>query len=214
MLYNRGWVLDLSEQDKRTMNLKNQYNFGYTDLKKAYFGVPASGPLRMFVPYNNDNDDDEKKISDNIILANEKFQSIIVCEIKQIKTHTTCDMKRDVEFIVGDQKAEKVNYISAMGTTSMGQKLCVNVSIPKTARLTTKLKMITEIADNNGKNNNKNKNKNNSFRHLKKGKDDVDNKEIGVSLTIRVVEDVVTWKGGPCTISHVVWEQHKPITEN
>ncbi len=188
MLYNKAWVVDLDSQEKRNYKINQQYKLGYKDLKRAYFGVPASGSLKMFLPLDDDAKSDSTK---NNSLAQQMYKTLLICEIKQVKIHESCDMERDMEVMIGGQKTEKINYLSAEGTSYLGQKLCANVEIPETAKITSKRQYLHEI-DND--------------TYLRASNENTNKNQIGISLEIKVIGDIVTWKTGPCTISHIIWE--------
>ena len=186
MLYNKAWVVDLDSQEKRNYKINQQYKLGYKDVKRAYFGVPASGSLKMFLPLDTTSDSTKNKS-----LAQQMYKTLIICEIKQMKIHESCDMERDIEVVVGGQKTDKINYLDAEGTSYLGQKLCANVEIPETATITSKQQYLHEIENDT---------------YLRPSNENRNENQTGISLEIKVIGDIVTWKTGPCTISHIIWE--------
>ena len=82
-------------------------------------------------------------------------------------------------------------YIESNGVSYQGKKTCVIMDVPPDAKWTTRAKIEKEV---NKK----------SLRDKSKL-----NNNDGLSLQISVSNELVFWKTGPCSISHVVWEQRR-----
>jgi len=228
MFFNSHWVMDAGPEMKRMMRLEDQYKFGFQDLKKAYYGVKTSGILSLFVPYSLDYsfpeyyDQDEGGGEGGQVEGGEAtthdftattsphslFRNIIVCEVNEHRGGGQCNMEKDVEFIIGGAKANDVTYIDAMGTKYQGKKICVIMSIPQNTTLTTMGHMKKE-ADAIIVKESETIEEIQFMKNLRDEVNDRDNDDdtIGLSLQVSVLNPKVSWDNGPCSVSHVIWEQ-------
>jgi hypothetical protein len=185
MLYNKNWVMGYGASARTEANNLKQYNLGYKDRRKGYFGVQPSGNLTLFLPYQLDNTITtyeqlrERKPSD-------VFKSVIVCEVNE---RANCKMEKDVSFrldgVPSDAKTMKAN-----GVSYNGRKICVSMKVPTGASWSTR-----KISEKKG-------------GLLRKKRIE---EETGLMLDISVKNNLVFWKDGPCSISHVIWEQKRTI---
>ena len=178
-LYNKGWVLDLGESEKKAKKKLERYGgLGYIDSKKAYYGIHASGPLRLFIPCvgREDISKMQKSSGDVRLKASKCFQTLVLCEVNEKHTGKECDLNHDLSFLVGGVKPEKVKPINATGTSYWGRNICIHVEIPSESVISKK-----EDSDNGIR--------------------------LGISLEIAVNSTSVIIHSGPCSLSHVVWEQ-------
>jgi len=177
MLYNKNWVLDLGDTEKTAKRKIERYSgLGFLDIKKAYYGVFASGLLQLFLPTTI-------KTAHEMESAKDYFQSLVICEVNERKEHKECNLERDVTFMVGGVKAESVHAIEGKGVSYLGKKLCVNVGIPPSAKISSK-KDITEDTEKIEK-----------------------SEQVGIKLDIAISDPSIILRTGRCSISHIIWEE-------
>mmetsp|Transcript_7155 Transcript_7155/g.12833 ORF Transcript_7155/g.12833 Transcript_7155/m.12833 type:complete len:372 (-) Transcript_7155:168-1283(-) len=194
MFYNSAWTLDLGTVEKKErQNAKQWDNFGFVDSKQAFYGIPLSGPLRLFLPYTAGDVDVSAGAP-----ASDFFRTLVICGVNEIRSNEECNMGEDVSFLVGGENAKGVDAIEAVGATYYGMKICYTISIPEGATLSTRKEMedATEKEEM-------------GTRGLKGGR--LSKKKVssnlGLPLEITVTNTDVKWKNGACSISHVIWEQ-------
>ena len=202
MHYNKNWVLDLGPESKQSASTLKQYDLGYQDGRKAYYGVQPSGKMKLFLPFERTNLDTKAKNKSppTKVYANAYFKSVIVCEVTDYRGEDQCNLERDVSFVLGGVNAT-ASYIIANGVTYRGKKACVSIDVPSDSLLTTKKEMEherdEEIKDSS----------NHRSLFSKTKFDSLD--EFGISLEIFVSAKEIFWKDGPCSVSHVIWVQNK-----
>lgn len=181
MLYNKNWILDYGSVAKQQAGSVERYNLGFQDRRKGYFGVHASGALDLFIPYETDVKK-EKLLKDR--KPGDIFKNIVVCEVNE---RTECNIAKDISFIVGDV-AVNATTLQTNGASYNGKQICALLDIPKEAVLMTR----QATKDSSGP----------LRRHSTE-------KHIGLSLKISVANNKIFWKDGPCSVSHVIWEQFR-----
>jgi hypothetical protein len=201
MHYNKNWVLDLGPESKQSMGALKQYDLGYQDSRKAYYGVGASGKMNLFLPFERDGYETKRYVRSLETAnkspltqehANDYFKSVIVCEVTDYRGEDQCNLERDVSFVLGGVNAT-ATYISANGVTYRGKKSCVSMHVPNNSLLTTKQEMEQERDELKDLSNQRSLlSKTNNF---------------GISLEIAVSGKEIFWKEGPCSVSHVIWVQ-------
>jgi hypothetical protein len=185
MLYNKNWVMNYGPTAKTQANNLKQYDLGYTDRRKGYFGVHASGNLSMFLPYQLDDTIasyeqlKEKKPSD-------VYKNVIVCEVNE---RADCKLESDVAYVLAGESAE-AKTVKANGVSYNGKKLCVSIKVPDEASWSSRT-----ISEEKG------------GLLCKKSVQE----ETGMTLDISVQNELLFWRDGPCSISHVIWEQVRKI---
>ena len=185
-IYATGWVLDVSKVERDTKKkVERCGGLGYIDMKIALYGIPASGTLRLWLPYegtlNTDRDD-----------ADAYFDSLIICEANEKRDDKACRLDRDLKLTVGGT--------SSIGTMVNGagvylnRQTCLHVEIPRSAYVT----YLKDLTKANGD-----------------PLTDLERERLSrpVSTAMGLVVDIeaastVTRAGGACCVSHVVWEQH------
>jgi hypothetical protein len=191
IFYNQGWVADMSENEKKAKHKLDRYGgLGFVDSKKAYYGLYASGALQLFIPLEKGGESLlVPKAGD---MASHFFQSIVVCEVNEKRIAGACETAVDARYRIGGVNASAVQ-MDAAGSIFMGEKLCMYLSIPKAAKITTR-----------------------ALRTRQKGQQSlldktVDNLQLddqfGVLLEINVVNLHLMRPNQACSVSHVVWEQ-------
>lgn len=177
-LYNKGWVLDLGDGEKKAKKKLERFGgLGYIDQKTAYYGIHSSGPLDLFLPCIG-RDDIVQIIQDSSdeVLARDCFQNVVVCEVNEKHTRQECNLNNDLSFRVGSIKSHDVKPVNATGAFYWGRNICIRVDIPSESVLSKRESKTKEGFD------------------------------IGISLRI-VANKSVILRSGPCSISHLIWEQ-------
>ena len=193
MFYNSGWVLDLGDDEKKAKrNLDRFKGHGFIDSKKAYYGIFASGPLQLFLPYESRSENEGQPTSSEP--ANRWIKSIVVCEANEKRRSSSCQSASDIHFIIGEENATHISSIDTPATTFYGRKICIHVKVPETATLTS----IAEIKATK----NFNAKRSNIHRSIAYRAD-----QVGLLLTITVSNKRIVRRDDACSISHVIWEQ-------
>jgi hypothetical protein len=118
MFYHQGWPIDLDTEDRREKQLMQKYdNLGFRDYKKAFHGIKASGPLRLFLP-----SDQGREASD--------VRHLIVCESHATSGKSECNLQEDVSFAIGGVNVSKVEWIYSDSASHNGRPLCVHMCVP------------------------------------------------------------------------------------
>ena len=185
--YKNGWVMDIGKVERDTKRkVEKVGGMGYIDMKLALYGIPESGTLRLWLPYEGEPHPHKHDKEDHENATHYFSKKIIICEVnekRQSKFHE-CDMKSDVSFTIGGEPSKSVIPIKSVASY-LGKNICIQVEIPPDAKITKKADLqsdnITELSEST--------------------QDDV-----GLTVDINVTGKNVSRNGGPCSISHVIWE--------
>jgi hypothetical protein len=180
MFYTNGWVLDMDSTIKREKQLLQKWNnLGFQDWDKVYRGVPASGTLSIFVPIQQQKSN--QPISDLL-------EVLVVCGSELLNAAQECSLSRDVNFTVGGFRTT-VDLIETEAVSYQRKSDCVLVEIPAEAIVSKR---------------NKRQHAHRRTRHKTvAGREEY---HYGVSLELQVANPKVTVDRGPCSFSHVVWQ--------
>jgi hypothetical protein len=194
MFYNQGWVLDLSDEEKKAKrNLARFGGLGFIDSKRAYYGIYTSGTLRMFLPHDSsrsENSNRRPRVGDKAL---DWIKSITVCEVNAKKFGgSSCDIARDVHFTVGGVNATLESTIDANGAMYLGKKLCTYVSVPEKALLTSRAEIIQKDSKRIV-----------ASHPIGHPEDDL----VGLEVTITIHNHHIVKRDDSCSVSHVIWEQ-------
>lgn len=223
MFYHKNWVYDMMEIDKQ--NKRNELTVGkiekgvtfgfdddddkevvvkqkkhvieqfekggYPDSKTGYFGVKPSGNLDLFLPYFHDSisvlekkePQKQPQVGDSAWLF---FETLTICGINQSRGMNSCEMKRDLNIRIDGCNVTDVEYVPGEEVRYLGKELCLAVAIPKEASLSLSPYSNQEISDHDAN-------------------DGVSS--LGLDVIIFVANPDITIRTGPCSISHVLWEQ-------
>ena len=193
MFYNFGWVLDLGDEEKKAKrNLDRFKGHGFVDSKKGYYGIFASGPLQIFLPYQSKNKNERQPTSGDI--ANRWFKSIVTCEVNEKRRSNTCQSVFDVHYMVGGINATQISSIDTPATSYYGRKICTHIMVPVTSKLTSIAEIKAERSFN--------VKRSNIHRNIEQHDD-----QVGLLLTIRVSNNRIVRRDEACSISHMIWEQ-------
>ncbi|GKZ00042.1 hypothetical protein MPSEU_000957600 [Mayamaea pseudoterrestris] len=188
MFYNRGWVLDMSDQEKKAKRKLELFgDLGFIDSKKAYYGLFTSKAMRLLLPYDGNL---SPRPGD---LASSFFRSIVVCEVNEKRDYGACDLSQDVLFMIGG-----VNATSTIidKTVFMGKKICVHLNVPDAAVFSTRALIKEQYALPSG-----------LLPPPETEKDRVRDAKIGLEVQIRVINQRIMSLDKACSVSHIVWEE-------
>ena len=204
MFYNRGWVLDLSDAEKQAKRKLNVFGgLGYVDSKKAYYGIFSSGTLRLLLPYEPPAQRRQAGTQETAAMpvvgdkATDWFKSIVVCEVNEKRDAGACQTDKDVTFTVGGANVTNAMIMDAAGTLYLGKKLCLYISVPADATLTSR-KVLSKQ----------------KTAQLVLPPDQVDQARdaaVGLVLDVSIVNRHIVQRDQACSVSHVVWEQQSRI---
>ena len=194
MFYSKGWVRDLDKATKRQKQLTKQYQFlGSETIKKAYFGLPSSGRLSLFLPLSKL----EMELPTTSLLppAREFVDSVVLCETDLLKYHaaeatsdvdSVCRLKKDAYVSVDSYMAFLETFPSDVSPS------CVFFRVPEGASLSPR-----DDVENRSP-------KGDDVEDLPEDQDN--GSVIGISVKIHVRSDVGNFKQ-PCSLAHVLWRE-------
>jgi hypothetical protein len=190
--YKEGWVLDVSKVERDTKRkVENCGGLGYIDMKIALYGVPESGKLRLWLPFDGPSHDHHSHDhSDND--ANHWFDDLIICEANEKRNDDACKLDRDLDIVVGGVPVTSIHPIKGAGEY-LKRTTCANVGVPEGAIVTT----LGNVQNTEGR----------LLSDEEKLKFGVKDDALGLVVDI-TVKSTVTRSKGACCLSHVVWEQH------
>jgi hypothetical protein len=132
MWYTQGWVLDLDATTTRSkLLIKHQSsNFlGFPDWKKAYYGVPQSNALSLFVPVGTDASLEHAQAAYVVDL-------LVLCESDAVQESTdSCTLRKDVAVTVGGKLAA-IDALDTEIVATFEKQTCIQVLVPPDAILT------------------------------------------------------------------------------
>eukprot|EP00548_Thalassiothrix_antarctica_P016848 CAMPEP_0194190572 /NCGR_PEP_ID=MMETSP0154-20130528/63421_1 /TAXON_ID=1049557 /ORGANISM="Thalassiothrix antarctica, Strain L6-D1" /LENGTH=650 /DNA_ID=CAMNT_0038912601 /DNA_START=194 /DNA_END=2142 /DNA_ORIENTATION=- len=173
-MYAEGWVLDVSKIERDTKKkVERCGGLGYIDMKIALYGIPQSGKLTLWLPYEGPSPSLEDEEN-----ASNRFHSLILCEANEKRDDKACRLYRDLLLSVGGVKNPPVTLVNGAGVY-LNRPTCVSVEIPPTAIVTS----FSSLPLNHG---------------IKTVKGDT----IGLLVEIQAASNVSHEKGA-CCISHV-----------
>lgn len=195
--YESGWVLDVSKIERETKEkVEKCGGLGYVDMKIALYGIPQSGPLRLWLPLEKELERHDKHDHVKETSAQHWFDDLIICEANEKRPDSACQLDSDIEFTVGGAKVSSTTMIAGAGEY-LKRKTCVNVGVPPGAKIT-RLGDLKQFDGESVDGSTKTRLSNDGLY----GDD-----HVGLVVDIKV-DSRVTRKAGACCISHVVWEQH------
>eukprot|EP00592_Proboscia_alata_P008422 CAMPEP_0194363260 /NCGR_PEP_ID=MMETSP0174-20130528/11104_1 /TAXON_ID=216777 /ORGANISM="Proboscia alata, Strain PI-D3" /LENGTH=459 /DNA_ID=CAMNT_0039136611 /DNA_START=1000 /DNA_END=2379 /DNA_ORIENTATION=- len=195
--FNKGWVLDLGHDEKNAKRILHPYNgLGFMDSKQALYGVKASGTLSFFLRFDLFHTHTPKapfkeSVGSPEVRAETTCKSITVCQVNESRDEKECDIQSDLEFTVGGVSIppEDVQIINADGISYKGKKLCVYFGVPERAKPVVKNLAIEE-----------------GNEPPSAGVPDL-SAHAGIELGIAVINESILLRNGPCSVSHIIWEQ-------
>lgn len=191
--YRHGWVMDVSKIERDTKRkVEHCGGLGYVDMKIALYGIPASGKLRLWLPFEGPAHDDHSHAADDVD-AKHWFDDLIFCEANEKRQDDACKLYEDLSITVGGVDVSSIREVSG-AAEYLKRKTCVNVGIPTGAKIT-KLGDVTTV---DGKP---------LSREDKQRLGGGDDGRVGVVVDVNA-KPKVTLNGGACCLSHIVWEMH------
>ncbi|KAL7576515.1 hypothetical protein ACA910_018014 [Epithemia clementina (nom. ined.)] len=211
--YTKGWVLDVSTLERETkVKVENCGGLGYEDMKIALYGVPESGPLRLWLPIElpsqGGNNKKKQKKEDLDLSATHWLDSVILCEANEKRSADACQLDHDLELQVGGVAVPSSSIVVMHGAGEyLKRPTCVHVTIPETSRMTpldqlqtmdqkplhdeTKQRLLQGLSSSS----------------VHKKKDKKPSSLLGLVVDVRAASRV-TRSAGACCLSHVAWEMH------
>ena len=193
--YQEGWVLDVSKVERDTKRkVERCGGLGYVDMKIALYGIPESGKLRLWLPFEGPSHDHHDHDGSDTN-ARHWFDDFILCEANDKRDEKACKLDRDLELIVGGVEVAADNVHPLKGAAEyLKRPTCVNVGVPMDAVVTP----LGDLRTPEGK----------PLSHDEKAKfGDYSDDTLGMVVDI-TSKPTVTRKSGACCLSHIIWEQH------
>ena len=119
------------------MKVQKYGGLGYIDMKTALYGIPSSGTLKLWLPYELSATNPVQSTGD--IQARIYFNSVVLCEVNEKRGEKECNMVSDLAFEVGGVAVAKAGVTQIKGVASYLKKdICTRLDIPTDAKLSTK----------------------------------------------------------------------------
>ena len=193
--YKEGWVLDVSKVERDTKRkVERCGGLGYIDMKIALYGVPDSGTLRLWLPFEGPSHDNHRHEHDDSEDNEAKhwFDDFIICEANEKRDEGACKLDQDLEITVGGVGVSRITQINGAGEY-LRRRTCVNVGVPSDAKTT----VLKNVVSTDGQ----------PLSSNDKRRFGVDDNTVGLLVDIRAKPRVTRSKGA-CCVSHIIWEQH------
>lgn len=129
-LFNGGWVMDVGKLERDTkLKVQKFGGLGYIDMKTALYGIPSSGTLKLFLPYEG-----HASVGDHTP-ASKYFDAIVLCEVNEKRGDEECDTLSDLAFRVGGAEMPKNSVARVKGVASyLKKEICIRMDIPGNAQ--------------------------------------------------------------------------------
>jgi len=193
--YQEGWVLDVSKVERDTKRkVEKCGGLGYVDMKIALYGIPESGKLRLWLPFEGPSHDHHEHDGADVN-ARHWFDDFVLCEANDKRDDKACKLDRDLELIVGGVEVAADNVHPLKGAAEyLKRPTCVNVGVPSDAVVTP----LRDLRTLEGR----------ILSQKEKAKFGAYGDEaLGMVVDI-TPKSSVTRANGACCLSHIVWEQH------
>lgn len=193
--YKSGWVLDVSTVERDTkIKVEKCGGLGYVDLKTALYGIPDSGPLRLWLPVQ---DRGARHDAEDDTSASNWFDELLICEANEKRKEKACHLDTDIEYRVGGVKIEQPSMVAG-AAEYLRRKTCVHVGIPPGATIT-RLKDVTEVKGGVLSVE--------TLQRLRGKGDGYKDDHVGLVVDVQARPNVDR-AAGACCLSHIVWENH------
>ena len=191
--YSEGWILDVSKIERDTKQKVEQCGgLGYIDMKIALYGIPESGKLRLWLPYEGKLAEEEQGSNNNQANANHWFSTLVICEANEKRSDKACKLDRDLEIVIGGVQATTIHPVNGAGEY-LKRQTCVSVPIPTNAVVN----RLGTVRSTDGR----------PLSTEDKKKFGGDDEAIGLEVDF-TAKSTVSRAMGACCLSHIVWEQH------
>lgn len=188
--YNTGWVIDVGKVERDTKRkVEKKGGMGYIDMKLALYGIPESGPVKFWLPYEGD----KTLMSGGTTDAKNYFDTIVVCEVNEKRGNKECQTESDIKFTVGGTPSADTKKIKSIASY-LKKEICVQIPVPEGAQITKRQDV--EVSDSGLHGNIANE-----------GNAD----DVGIFLEAEIINKAVSRADGACSISHVVWEHARNV---
>ena len=129
--------MDVGKVERETKEKVNKYGgLGYIDMKTALYGIPSSGTLKLWLPYEGMSKHVDMK---DDVPASDYFKSVVLCEVNEKRGDKECNMASDLSFSVGGTTVSKEQVARIKGIASYLKKdICIRVDIPGSAKISSK----------------------------------------------------------------------------
>ena len=192
--YKEGWVLDVSKVERDTKRkVERCGGLGYIDMKIALYGIPDSGTLRLWLPFEKGASSHEDHDHDSATDAKHWFDDLIICEANEKRSDQACKLDQDMELVVGGVPISSAIHPVQGAAEYLKRKTCVNVGVPENAQIT----RFGDVKTTDGS----------ELTSQEKEKFGADDNAIGLVVDI-TPKSKVTRSDGACCLSHIVWEMH------
>ena len=189
-MYNTGWVIDVGKVERDTKRkVEKKGGMGYIDMKLALYGIPESGPVKFWLPYEGD----KTLMSSGATDAKNYFDTIVVCEVNEKRGDKECQTESDIKFTVGSTPSADTKKIKSIASY-LKKEICVQIPVPEGAQITKRKDV--EVSDSGLHGNIANE-----------GNAD----DVGLFLEAEIINKAVSRADGACSISHVVWEHARNV---
>lgn len=191
--YKEGWVLDVSKVERDTKRkVESCGGLGYVDMKIALYGIPESGKLRLWLPFDGPSHvKHEHDVSDDVT-AKHWFDDLLICEANEKRDKAACKLDHDMDVVVGGVTISRIRPVQGAGEY-LKRATCVNIGVPDAATVT-RLRDVRTVEGG-------------LLSDDLKQKFGVDGDAMGLVVDI-TAKSKVTRADGACCLSHIVWEQH------
>ena len=196
--YREGWVLDVSKIERVTKRkVEACGGLGYVDMKIAMYGIPESGKLRLWLPFEGPSHEHHGHDADGAdTKARHWFDDFIICEANEKREDVACKLDRDLDLVVGGVTVAPENVHPLAGAAEyLKRPTCVNVGVPRDAVVTS----LGDLRTPEGKP---------LSPEEKSGMGAYGDEVLGMVVDV-TANARVTRKNGACCLSHIVWEQHE-----
>ena len=184
-LYSTGWVIDVGKVERDTKRkVEKKGGMGYIDMKLAMYGIPESGSVKFWLPYEGDKIGSGEATTE----AKNYFDTIVVCEVNEKRGNKECKMDTDVQFTVGGIKSKETKKIQSIAFY-LKKEICIRIPVPEGAEITKRKDVKESDSGLHG-----------DISHGGNGGD------IGIFLDAEITNAAVSRADGACSISHIVWE--------
>ena len=193
LMYQSGWVLDVSSVERDTkVKVEQCGGLGYVDMKIALYGIPESGVLRLWLPIES-----TRKANQDSLLASDWFKELIVCEANEKRGASACHLDKDISYVVGGSAIVSPTMING-AAEYLKRQTCVHVGIPPDARITklSDVRLKSEAVTLPEA----------VVRRLA-GSQGYTGDHVGIIVDIEAKANV-SRENGACCISHVVWGEN------
>jgi hypothetical protein len=190
-LYKSGWVLDVSKIERDTKKkVEKCGGLGYIDMKIALYGIPESGTLRLWLPFEGGGSHPDT--SD----ARQWFDDLIICEANEKRKDEACQLDSDLTYVVGgvEVSSTSVTHVDGAGLY-LKRKTCVHVGVPDGSTIT-KLGDVKTAEGSLLTTEDK--------RRL--GGSQASDDDVGLLVDV-TAHSKVSRANGACCLSHIRWEQ-------